>query len=76
MMVTREMVSAAHKVTIARGDVVLSADLLTKIYEAMHAARKSRITWACPVCAASVQFNTGVQSGTGPAYLGGTHDGT
>jgi hypothetical protein len=62
MMVTREMISAAHKVTIERGDVVLSADLLTKLYEAMHAARRSRITWACPVCAASVQFSADAQT--------------
>lgn len=62
MMVTREMISAAHKVTIERGDVVLSADMLTKIYEAMHTARKSRITWACPVCAASLQISADPQT--------------
>lgn len=34
MTVTREMISAAHAVTIARGDVILSADMLARIYEA------------------------------------------
>lgn len=62
MTVTREMILAAHAVTIARGDVVLSADLLTRIYEAMHARRTSRITWACPVCAASVLVGEDAQT--------------
>jgi hypothetical protein len=53
MTVTREMISAAHREAMTNGDVILSAELLTRIYEAM-AARKPRISWACPVCAASV----------------------
>jgi hypothetical protein len=53
MTVTREMISAAHGVTMLNGDVILSADLLTRIYEAME-SRKPRVTWACPVCCASV----------------------
>lgn len=55
MTVTRKMISAAHGVTIASGDVILSAELLTRIYEAMHAqAPKHQVSWTCPVCAASV----------------------
>ena len=53
MTVTREMISAAHREAMKNGDVILSAELLTRIYEAM-AARKPRVTWACPVCCASV----------------------
>ena len=35
--VTRDMISAAHGVTLKSGDVILSADLLTRIYRAMRA---------------------------------------
>lgn len=59
MTVTREMLSAAHAVTIARGDVILSADLLTRIYEAMRARSyvnpARHVSYACPVCAASLE---------------------
>lgn len=55
MTVTREMISAAHREAMKNGDVILSADLLTRIYEAMAARkRKPRVIWACPVCCASV----------------------
>lgn len=37
--VTREMITAAHGVTLESGDVVLSARLLERIYLAMDAAR-------------------------------------
>ncbi len=37
--VTREMIGAAHDIMLARGDFVLSAALLEKIYLAMEAAR-------------------------------------
>ena len=37
--VTREMLTAAHGVTLESGDVVLSARLLERIYLAMDAAR-------------------------------------
>lgn len=53
MTVTRDMLTAAHAEAMKNGDVILSAELLTRIYEAM-AARKPRVTWACPVCCASV----------------------
>lgn len=57
--VTREMLSAAHAVTLARGDVILSADLLTRIYEAMRARSyvnpARHVSYACPVCAASLE---------------------
>ena len=56
MKVTRKMLAAAHGVTIASGDVILSADLLTRIYRAMHAqAPQHQVSWTCPVCAASVE---------------------
>ena len=59
MEVTREMISAAHRVTMDRGDVILSADLLTRIYEAMHAARSNnparRVSYVCPVWTASLE---------------------
>ena len=35
MSVTNEMISAAHKVTMEHGDIVLSHRLLTKIYLSM-----------------------------------------
>jgi len=53
MPVTRQMIGAGHDVTIKRG-LVLHHELLEAIYEAMH-AKRSRVTWACPVCAASVE---------------------
>ena len=37
--VTREMIGAAHDVILAKGDFVLSANLLERIYLAMEAAR-------------------------------------
>jgi hypothetical protein len=37
--VTREMITAAHGVTLHSGDIVLSARLLERIYLAMEAAR-------------------------------------
>lgn len=39
--VTREMLTAAHGVTLESGDVVLSARLLERIYTAMAAAAKT-----------------------------------
>lgn len=36
MSVTREMIGAAHGIMLQRGDFMLSADLLIKIYEAMR----------------------------------------
>jgi hypothetical protein len=47
------MLSAAHAEAMKHGDVILSADLLTRIYQAMN-ARKPRVSMACPVCAASM----------------------
>ena len=35
--VTREMIGAAHDVMLAKGDFVLSATLLERIYRAMRA---------------------------------------
>lgn len=54
--VTREMLLAGHAETMKNGDVILSAELLTRIYRAMAARQpKPRISWACPVCLASVE---------------------
>ena len=53
MSVTREMIVAGHAVTMKRGGVILSADLLTAIYEAM-AARRPRVSYVCEVCNASL----------------------
>ena len=36
-IVTREMIGAAHDVMLAKGDFVLSANLLERIYRAMRA---------------------------------------
>lgn len=41
MEVTREMISAAHGVTLEKGDVILSADLLERIYLAMESRREN-----------------------------------
>ena len=49
------MLLAGHAETMRNGDVILSAELLTRIYRAMAARQpKPRVSWACPVCAASV----------------------
>ena len=37
--VTREMIGAAHDVMLAKGDFVLSASMLARIFLAMEAAR-------------------------------------
>lgn len=53
MTVTKEMISAAHKVTMAHGDIVLSHRLLTKIYLAMDALANQEKTSGSPLrCAA------------------------
>jgi hypothetical protein len=53
------MLAAAHGVTIERGDVILSAELLSRIYEAMRAREPINsaryVSYACPVCAASLE---------------------
>jgi len=38
MTVTKKMIGAAHDIMLQRGDFVISADLLTKIYEVMRSA--------------------------------------
>ena len=52
--VTREMITAAHGVTLKTGDVVLSARLLEAIYVAMDQAAQPRQTPfdTCPTCEA------------------------
>lgn len=50
--VTKEMIGAAHDVMLAKGDFVLSANLLERIYLAMdQAAPPSQTPFdACPTC--------------------------
>ena len=52
--VTREMITAAHGVTLKTGDVVLSARLLENIYLAMEQAAPPPQTPfdTCPTCEA------------------------
>lgn len=52
--VTREMIGAAHDVTLAKGDFVLSAALLERIYLAMEQAAPPPQTPfdTCPTCEA------------------------
>lgn len=56
MKVTPAMIGAAHDVTMKAG-IILSHELIAKIYEAMQAqaARDRRVSYACPVCAASLE---------------------
>jgi len=44
--VTREMICAAHGVTLERGDVVLSASLLERIYRAMRSKEPKNEPWS------------------------------
>lgn len=55
--VTAAMIAAAHDVTMKEAGLILSYDLITKIYEAMQAqaTRNRRISYVCPVCAASLE---------------------
>ena len=52
--VTREMIGAAHDVMLAKGDFVLSASLLERIYLAMQQAAPPTQTPfdTCPTCEA------------------------
>ena len=52
--VTREMIGAAHDVMLAKGDFVLSANLLERIYLAMDQAAPPPQTPfdTCPTCEA------------------------
>ena len=54
MTVTREMICAAHDVILAKGDFVLSANLLERIYLAMEQAAPPPQTPfdTCPTCEA------------------------
>ena len=47
--VTREMIGAAHDVMLAKGDFILSAELLERIYLAMDQAAPLD---TCPTCEA------------------------
>ena len=65
--VTREMITAAHGVTLESGDVVISARLLERIYLAMEqAAPPPRTPFdACPTCEALAR--TAMMDKTGAA---------
>lgn len=54
---TPAMIGAAHDVTMKEAGIILSHELITKIYEAMQAQadQQRRISYACPVCAASLE---------------------
>ena len=50
MKITREMIGAAHDVCLKKGDFVLSADLLERLYSAMYErsqekADAARLNW-------------------------------
>lgn len=50
MKVTREMIGAAHDVCIKKGDFILSADLLERIYLAMDALANHAEIYGSPFC--------------------------
>jgi len=59
--VTPAMIGAAHDVTMKEAGIILSHDLIAKIYEAMSALAEQpevkpnrTVTYVCPVCAASL----------------------
>lgn len=49
MKVTKEMIGAAHGICLKKGDFILSADLLERIYLAMDALANHEETWGSPV---------------------------
>lgn len=57
MKPTPAMIAAAHDVTMKEAGIILSHELITEIYEAMQAQadQQRRISYACPVCAASLE---------------------
>ena len=65
--VTREMIGAAHDVMLEKGDFVLSANLLERIYLAMEQAAPPQQTPfdTCPTCEALAR--TGMMDQTGAA---------
>ncbi|MDA8128727.1 MAG: hypothetical protein M0Z73_08550 [Betaproteobacteria bacterium] len=64
--VTREMIGAAHDVMLAKGDFVLSAVLLERIYLAMEQAAPPPKTPfdTCPTCEALARAVMADQTGT------------
>jgi hypothetical protein len=62
MKPTPAMIGAAHDVTMKEAGIILSHELIAKIYEAMSALAeppkvkpKRTATYVCPVCAASLE---------------------
>lgn len=65
--VTRDMITAAHGVTLETGDVVLSAKLLERIYKAMAARQPlpAKPPWTtCKTCVALARTVMMDQTGT------------
>lgn len=62
MKPTTAMIGAAHDVTMKEAGIILSHELIAKIYEAMSALAEQpevkpnrTVTYVCPVCAASLE---------------------
>jgi hypothetical protein len=59
---TPAMIGAAHDVTMKEAGIILSHELIAKIYEAMSTLAeppkmkpKRTVTYVCPVCASSLE---------------------
>lgn len=61
MKPTPAMIGAAHDVTMKEAGIILSHELIAKIYEAMRAqaAKDRRVSYACPVRASLSNTNKG-----------------
>ena len=61
MKPTPAMIGAAHDVTMKEAGIILSHELISKIYSALAEAEqpkmkpKRTVTYVCPVCAASLE---------------------
>ena len=67
MKPTPAMIGAAHDVTMKEAGIILSHELIAKIYEAMQAQaiRDRHVSYACPVCAASLEALSRAPDGHG-----------
>ena len=66
-IVTREMIGAAHDVMLAKGDFVLSAAMLERIYKAMAARQplpRNQPSTTCKTCEALARTVMMDQTGT------------
>ncbi len=62
--VTKEMIGAAHDVMLAKGDFVLSAAMLERIYLAMEQAAPPPQTPFDPISGANPALQGGVKPGS------------